>query len=958
MSLNFQHNFSKTGFAVAMLFCASAIAFKPLSAQQFINNGASSFVETSKEGLPPGWEYQNNTGNPHGIIVVLEANPRINEIPIKFGDYIGAFYEDDFGELKCGGADFWDGMDNIIFAAFGDDPDTPEKDGFGYAETMHFKVYYQDNQKAYDVSGITWDPTYYGTDKWSPLGISSALDMFCEVEFDAYATVSDNPVCAGETVELAANIFIPTTGNYTYLWTSDPPGLNSSTATTTHTPSGTTTYILEVSDGTNTSIHELPVVVHHDPEIFSGTDQTICEDQHVQLDAQAQNHSGILWTTTGDGTFVNPGSLQTIYYPGIQDKEIGASTLTVTAFPNAPCTIEAYDSITITLHPASEISLPAALEFCELAEMYIEAEAINYSSVLWTTFGDGTFSDPELLVTRYFPGSSDLANNEFSLEVFANSIAPCQTVSSAEVFISTFDPPVLNVPSTRTACENSPVNVNGIAFNYTASLWSSDGDGTFGNPEALSTQYFPGAQDKATGGTTLQLAAFGTGICQEYAVSKNVQVILISLPVADAGEDTEICQDGMVQLSGSAENYTYVSWSGNGDGFFDNIYSLTPNYYPGNQDINSGSFSLYLTANAIYPCNLPATDTIEIEVLPEPEVTTGIGSATICFGDNYHFTDASATSYSSLAWFTINGSGTFDNNAILHPTYYPDPEHDYSLGSIIIGVTAQPVEPCTAADDAFMTLIMIGNPEVEAGEDATIIQGETFVAQPVIENYSTVEWTSSGDGTFDSPFALNPEYHPGETDVLNNTATLSVVAMPAGTCTISDSDSLVLTILNRQNILLSGGEQSFSTYIDLQGKTFEEVIAPVAGRVVFAQNFLQVYWTEYNINTFENFSELPACRIVMNSGDSLNITGYRTTEKTIAFADGWNILPVLSSCNVDVQHIIDQLGLSLIMITEFDGDQIVYPAGQVFTLGELVPGKSYMIKVSGNTVFTFPDCSK
>ncbi len=53
--------------------------------------------------------------------------------------------------------------------------------------------------------------------------------------FDAYATATPNPICIGDEVTLSANILIGTTGIYTYLWTSDPAGLNSTLQTVTQT---------------------------------------------------------------------------------------------------------------------------------------------------------------------------------------------------------------------------------------------------------------------------------------------------------------------------------------------------------------------------------------------------------------------------------------------------------------------------------------------------------------------------------------------------------------------------------------------------------------------------------------------------------------------------------------------------------------------------------------------------
>jgi len=135
--------------------------------------------------LPPGWDTYSNQGNPHGIIVMLEANPRINDIPIQPGDYIGAFYQDDYGELKCGGADFWLGDENIIFSTFQDDPDTPEKDGFGYGEVMHFKVFSYTTYKEYDADLVIFDSiNYLTTNKWYPLGLSSIIDLACFIDFE------------------------------------------------------------------------------------------------------------------------------------------------------------------------------------------------------------------------------------------------------------------------------------------------------------------------------------------------------------------------------------------------------------------------------------------------------------------------------------------------------------------------------------------------------------------------------------------------------------------------------------------------------------------------------------------------------------------------------------------------------------------------------------------------------
>jgi len=47
----------------------------------------------------------------------------------------------------------------------------------------------------------------------------------------------------------------------------------------------------------------------------------------------------------------------------------------------------------------------------------------------------------------------------------------------------------------------------------------------------------------------------------------------------------------------------------------------------------------------------------------------------------------------------------------------------------------------------------------------------------------------------------------------------------------------------------------------------------------------------------------------------------------------------------------------LIIAIEIAGEGIYYPAAELYTLTELVPGKSYYVKVSESTSYTYPGCS-
>lgn len=124
--------------------------------------------------LPPGWEY-NPSLTQHTIIIFQESNPRIFESPIQPGDYIGVFYEDDYGDKKCGGAILWDGTGNTAIVAQGDNFLTQEKDGFMIGETFTWKLYSWESQQDFPA-GVIYD-SQLQLDAFVPNAVSGVQDI-------------------------------------------------------------------------------------------------------------------------------------------------------------------------------------------------------------------------------------------------------------------------------------------------------------------------------------------------------------------------------------------------------------------------------------------------------------------------------------------------------------------------------------------------------------------------------------------------------------------------------------------------------------------------------------------------------------------------------------------------------------------------------------------------------------
>jgi len=105
-------------------------------------------------GLPPGWEF-TNTGIINGILIQQYAIISIyGDLPSD-GSWLGVFYNDEFGEQKCGGARQINPDLAMILTAFGNDNTTPEKDGFSYGEKYTWRIFDIETMQEYPAL-----PTY------------------------------------------------------------------------------------------------------------------------------------------------------------------------------------------------------------------------------------------------------------------------------------------------------------------------------------------------------------------------------------------------------------------------------------------------------------------------------------------------------------------------------------------------------------------------------------------------------------------------------------------------------------------------------------------------------------------------------------------------------------------------------------------------------------------------------
>ncbi len=159
-----------------------------------------------------------------------------------------------------------------------------------------------------------------------------------------------------------------------------------------------------------------------------------------------------------------------------------------------------------------------------------------------------------------------------------------------------------------------------------------------------------------------------------------------------------------------------------------------------------------------------------------------------------------------------------------------------------------------------------------------------------------------------------------------------------------------------QGILVSSGWTGVSTYNDLDNPAVEQNMSSVVDDLVVMQDFANIYYPAFNINTILTWQPDNGYQLKMDATRYLVLYGTVSADQTVDLTAGWNSLPVLSDCDVEAATLFTDV-TEVEFVKEMGGDKIWWPGGSLFTLDFLEPGKAYYIKVSADVSITFPACT-
>jgi hypothetical protein len=549
-------------------------------------------------------------------------------------------------------------------------------------------------------------------------------------------------ICYGESSTLLAS---PNGGyeTYTYSWVSDPEGFTSTEQSPVVSPEVTTTYTVTVTDGVSTLNGNITVTVGSRPEVNAGDDATICANSTFTATATADNYSSILWTTYGDGHFDDSSILNATYYPGPQDISNGSCTLNITVEAISPCIDPVSDELTLSFQNPATVYAGEDSYICETTTQSLNGSAENYSSILWVTDGDGSFSNETSLNTIYSPGINDIAEGSVTLTLTAVSINPCEDVVTDDITINIGQLPYIYAGDTQSILIGSTTVLNGIVeggsgdFTY---AWTPDS--LVLTPNSLTTE-----TEQIFTSTIFTLSAtdnvYGCSVSSSTIVNVTGELLHVNINVTDSvlclGESTTITA---LPTGGSSNNI--YTWTSEPEGFTSSQQSITvsPSVTTIYTVTVDDGISVVTNSQTIYVNELPITEAgDDIEIYPTLSVTL----------------DGSVTGNSDAYSYLWSPAEYLDDPTIPNPTTVKMYET-----TVFTLVGTDIATGCQTSD--FMTVIVSGDSltiEVAATPDA-LCYGESSTVSVTANggngNY-TYSWTSEPEGftSSESSFTVTPE---------------------------------------------------------------------------------------------------------------------------------------------------------------------------------------------------------
>lgn len=366
---------------------------------------------------------------------------------------------------------------------------------------------------------------------------------------------------------------------------------------------------------------------------------------------------------------------------------------------------------------------------------------------IWT--GDGGVFSPSNtdLDATYFPTLDELEFGSSTLILTTTGNGYCEAQTDTLTIIYLGDPNVNAGPDIEVCEDSTYILLDGTVAFGTETTWSTEGDGSFGDPESLSTTYTFGPLDIIAGSVTIYITTHNLSGCPE---DEDTLLVTFHEPVTiTAISDTMICSGNPLVLESNSSTGNGL-WETSGDGTFDPETGETTAYTHGTNDLEAGSFQIYFETTDNGGC--PAVyDTINVSLIPSPNPDFTFEE--VCYGEPTAFVNTSTSVDPIVSYFwTLEAAIT---SAVENPTHTFSSAGVYNVQLI---VTSENGCTDTVVKEVNSHFIPVADFVVPA---PCLNGGTVFFDTSSVENSEVVSWLwDFGDGS-PSDTAQNPIHQYG-----------------------------------------------------------------------------------------------------------------------------------------------------------------------------------------------------
>jgi len=183
---------------------------------------------------------------------------------------------------------------------------------------------------------------------------------------------------------------------------------------------------------------------------------------------------------------------------------------------------------------------------------------------------------------------------------------------------------------------------------------------------------------------------------------------------------------------------------------------------------------------------------------------------------------------------------------------------------------------------------------------------------------------------------------------------IALIAQTTQEHPLKNGETLPLRTTGVQVINIPQGWSSISGYILPEDTDIETLFQAAIEQLIIVQNLQGIYYPDIQVNTLENWDATSGYMVKFSGPATFELEGDIIADKTLNLASGWNLIPVISTCPVDVVELFDEVDLAI--VKEVAGLNVYWPEMNVATLLDLLPGSAYFVYLNSPGVITFPEC--